>query len=111
MPLEQDLVVEEGAEAGEGRGAVAEDRERLGGDDDRDAEAEAAHRRVGNAAEAAADLEGGAADLDDVADRSAELVEHQRVDERAEVLAVQARKSNGFWPNGISGLKTWPSSG
>ena len=75
---EQDLVVEEGAEAGEGRGAVAEDRERLGGDDDRDAEAEAAHRRVGDAAEAAADLEGRAADLDDVADRGAELVEHQR---------------------------------
>ena len=83
-------------------------RDRLGGDERRQAEPEAAHRGVGQAAEGAAHLERRAADLEDVADRDAELVEHQRM--RPARPSTPSRSERGsrtaVSPAGSCGLPT-----
>src|SRR5690606_15798627 len=81
--VEMDLVAIPGAEAGKGRGAIADLAKTFGGDEGRHAEAEAAHGRIGQGAEGAADLEFGATEAKTVADGKAKLIEHDAIDERA----------------------------
>src|SRR5690606_24678751 len=88
LAIEQDLVALPGGKAGQRGGAVADHGKAIGGDQGGEAEAEAAHRAIGQLGEGAAGFEFGAAQGELVADGKAKLVEQDRIEQGAVDVAA-----------------------